>query len=473
VVFNSYSFLVFFAVNVALFLLPLPWTIKKINLLVASYLFYAAWNPPFVLLLMLSAVVDYWLARWIGASENEGFRKCLLLGSLIMNLGLQALFKYGRFIVENFNGVLGFCGVEEQAPLPDLILPLGISFYTFETVSYLIDVYRRRLQPSRSFLDYALFLTFFPHLVAGPIVRAEDFLPQCAIPRRPTWSQFGWGASLMLLGMFQKIILADLVLAGAADRVYVVNAPVATSDAWFGTLAFAGQIFFDFAGYSTCGIGAALCLGFALKTNFKFPYGAIGFSDFWRRWHISLSSWLRDYLYIPMGGSRGAQAAVCRNLMATMLLGGLWHGADWKFVAWGGLHGGYLLGERGLRHYFGHWKILEWPLVRGLLILATFVLVLFTWVYFRADNFASANRILASMFGWTTATESVLGSARKIGIGAVLLGLVLVHTLMRDKSLEDVAAKIPWYAVAGFGAILAMIIILFPGEERAFIYFQF
>jgi alginate O-acetyltransferase complex protein AlgI len=309
-----------------------------------------------------------------------------------------------------------------------LLLPLGISFYTFETVSYLIDVYRKRIEPSRSFLDYAHFLTFFPHLVAGPIVRAADFLPQCVKERKPSMDDFGWGFFLMLLGLTEKIIFADRILAPVADRIYSTSAAVSIGDAWLGTVAFAGQIFFDFAGYSTCGIGAALCLGFRLTRNFRFPYAAIGFSDFWRRWHISLSTWLRDYLYIPMGGNRDSCFAESRNLMVTMLLGGLWHGASWRFVIWGGLHGTFLLAERGVRSVFAGTRISSTLPARFIAAAVTFGLVVVTWAYFRAADLASANRIVLAMLGMTGERATILDPIHYLGTFVLVGAACWPHT---------------------------------------------
>lgn len=307
-VFNSLTFLLFFAVVTALHYVPLPWRTRKANLLLASYLFYAAWNPPFVLLLWFSTMVDWYLAGRIHQSTDDHRRRWLLSLSILTNLGLLGYFKYGYFVLNNLVGVLSAAGIEYRPADLDIILPIGISFYTFQTLSYTIDVYRRRLTPGKSFLDYALYVTFFPQLVAGPIVRAGEFLPQCLTPRRATGSQFGWGLILLVVGLFQKVVLADTLLSPVVDKVYGAGSGIGTIEAWIGTLAFSGQIFFDFAGYSTCAIGVAMCLGFSLPDNFRYPYGAIGFSEFWQRWHISLSSWLRDYLYVPLGGSRhGAQ----------------------------------------------------------------------------------------------------------------------------------------------------------------------
>ncbi|HSG29610.1 MAG TPA: MBOAT family O-acyltransferase, partial [Candidatus Krumholzibacterium sp.] len=313
------------------------------------------------------------------------------------NLGLLGFFKYGGFLLDNFVRLLAMVGIDYQPPAVSIFLPIGISFYTFQTLSYTIDVYRGRLKPWHSFLDFALFVTFFPQLVAGPIVRAASFLPQCQEPKSFQGARLGWGFSLLVVGLFEKAVLADTLMAPIADRVYAAPFDAGFVDAWVGTLAFSAQIFFDFAGYSTCAIGAALCLGFHLPDNFRFPYAAIGFSDFWRRWHVSLSSWLRDYLYVPLGGNRRGDVRTKINLMLTMLIGGLWHGASWRFVVWGGLHGSYLWAERELRGRFGERAWTSSPMARLGLLFFTYYLVCITWVFFRAEDFSSAFALTRAM----------------------------------------------------------------------------
>jgi alginate O-acetyltransferase complex protein AlgI len=324
--FNSLTFVVFFAAVLLAYRVLGNWNAKKAMLLVASYVFYGAWNPPFVALLAISTLVDWFVAKHMALEEDVHIRRRLLVISLLVNLGFLGFFKYGGFLLENFVALMASFGVDYKPAAPSIVLPVGISFYTFQTLSYTLDIYRRRLKPARSFLDFALFVSFFPQLVAGPIVRAADFLPQCVDERRTEARAFGWGLFLMTLGLFEKVVLADGLLAGTADSVFGSPGPASALDTWLGSVAFAGQIFCDFAGYSTCAIGAALCLGFHLPTNFRFPYGAVGFRDFWRRWHISLSTWLRDYLYIPLGGSRNGRWRTLIALMLTMLLGGFLHG---------------------------------------------------------------------------------------------------------------------------------------------------
>src|SRR6476646_2276324 len=350
-VFNSYTFIAFFLVMLILHNMPFSWKTKKINLLLASYLFYAAWNPPFILLLWLSTVVDFFVGRALFTQENKAKKRLLLIISLIGNLGMLCFFKYGGFLLENFTTLVNALGMNYHPAKPNIILPAGISFYTFTTLCYTIDMYKRKSEPVKNLLDFSLFVTFFPHLVAGPIVRPPQLVPQFESPRKATQKQLTQGLLLLTLRLFMKVVMADSMLASTANAVF--NAPNAlpTLDAWMGVLAFSGQIFFDFAGYSTCAIGVALCLGFVLPENFLYPYAAVGFSDFWRRWHITLSAWLRDYLYIPIGGNRKGKLRTYVNLMITMLLGGLWHGASWTFVAWGALHGTYLCVEKLIQDF--------------------------------------------------------------------------------------------------------------------------
>src|SRR5438309_326169 len=344
--FNSLTFVVFFSVVVTVYWNILSWNARKNLLVVASYIFYGAWNPPFAALLFSTTAMEFWLGRQIAKANPGPPRKGWLIASVCMNLSMLGFFKYGNFLLQNFQWLLARIGIIYQPPHLDILLPVGISFYTFHSLSYTLDIYRGVLQPTKSLRDFVLAVSFFPQLVAGPIVRAGDFLPQLVRPPGLRAGQFLWGLLLMTLGLFEKIVLADTMLSGSADRIFGYAGPLVALDSWLGVMAFAGQIFFDFAGYSTCAIGAALCLGFVLPQNFRFPYAAIGFSDFWRRWHITLSAWLRDYLYIPLGGNRKGRFRTYVNLMVTMLLGGLWHGANWTFVAWGGLHGLYLWVEK-------------------------------------------------------------------------------------------------------------------------------
>lgn len=468
--FNSLTFLVFFAITLSIYYLPLSWRFKKLHLLIASYLFYAAWNPPFVLLLWLSTVVDWSVANKIASVPKNQAKKWLII-SLLVNLGLLSYFKYTNFILENFVILINQFGISYHPALPNIILPVGISFYTFQTLSYTIDVYRGA-KPCRSFLDFALFVTFFPQLVAGPIVRAGYFLAQCDTPKLATKQQLGWGLNLLVIGLFTKIVFADTLLAPIVDAVYAHPNHASGLDAWFATFAFSAQIFFDFSGYSTCAIGAALCFGFALPDNFHAPYAAIGFSDFWRRWHISLSTWLRDYLYISLGGNRHGTLNTYRNLLITMLLGGLWHGAAWGFIIWGGLHGIFLIIERVLHPIFSQTQWIKFSAVQLFFALLTYLLVCITWIFFRAPELNHATQLLHAMFFGQF--HNILLSNAQIGLITVLVGGLLSYQwLMRNSCLEHLAARIPLAGRAIFLAILLICLLFTPGDQRAFIYFQF
>jgi alginate O-acetyltransferase complex protein AlgI len=472
-IFNSLTFLVFYTVVLVLHNLPFPWRVKKLNLLLASYVFYAAWNPPFVALLWISTVLDWYCAKFLYTESRPAHRRFWLGLSLAGNLGMLGYFKYGEFLLENWAAAMAKLGVQYVPPEWDIVLPVGISFYTFQTMAYTLDVYLRRARPAQSFLDYALFVTFFPQLVAGPIVRPTDLVPQFAEPRRPSANMFLWGLGLMTLGLFEKTVIADGALSPAADAVYGFKDAPTALDAWLGTLAFSGQIFSDFAGYSTTAIGCSLCLGFSLTDNFRYPYAAIGFSDFWRRWHISLSTWLRDYLYIPLGGNQKGRRRTYVNLMATMLLGGLWHGASWTFVAWGGLHGFYLAVERWLKERFYHLKLHQRTGFKIAAAILTYALVNVTWVFFRAESFPAAWLMLGSMVGANADMKAVLPTIHIIQTVLVIAAILVAHWTLRERKLEEVMARTPWWLLGALWGAMVFLIIITQDEGHAFIYFQF
>ena len=493
-VFNSYTFMVFFAVMLLLHNLPLPWKVKKINLLLASYVFYAAWNPPFILLLWLATIVDYFVGRRLYTEPNKHKRKLLLVISLIGNLGMLVFFKYGTFLLENFTSLVNAMGMHYQPAKPNIILPAGISFYTFTTLCYTIDMYKRKSEPVRSLLDFSLFVTFFPHLVAGPIVRPPQLVPQFESPRTANRKQLMQGLLLITLGLFMKVVLADSMLAEPANTIFNSKDALNGLDAWMGVLAFSGQIFFDFAGYSTCAIGVAACLGFVLPENFLYPYAATGFSDFWRRWHITLSAWLRDYLYIPLGGNRKGAFRTYINLMVTMLLGGLWHGANWTFVVWGALHGFYLMAEKfiqdvkpklrlrstllneasvALRGISAPRFLKALPSSNFMYALFTFFLVNVTWVFFRAPDFASAWRLLASMFGAVHNGAVLLSNLSIVKVSVITICMLGTHWYMRNRRVLGVADKLPWWLLGLVWSILLILLILSQESSSSFIYFQF
>jgi alginate O-acetyltransferase complex protein AlgI len=471
--FNSLTFVVFFVVVVALYWSLRGWELRKNLLVVASYIFYGAWNPPFAALLFSTTAMDFWLGRQIRKAQDRHRKRAWLVASVCMNLSMLGFFKYGNFMLQNFQWFLSRVGIIYQPPHLDILLPVGISFYTFHSLSYTLDIYRGVLQPTRSLRDFVLAVSFFPQLVAGPIVRAGDFLPQLQHPPRLKINQFFWGVALMTLGLFEKIVLADTLLSGPADRIFGYPGPLVAMDSWAGVLAFAGQIFCDFAGYSICAIGAAVALGFHLKDNFRFPYAAIGFSDFWRRWHISLSTFLRDYLYIPLGGNQVRPFRAALNLVIVMFLGGLWHGAAWTFVVWGLLHGSYLVIERIFRIFFEQKPWAGTLPVRLLAGFATYGAVCIAWVFFRASDFTVASRMLGGMFGQHPHGDAILATRELLQIGVVTAGLISVHWAMRDNTFETAVMRLPTWTVTAIWSVMAVAIIFTQGSSNAFIYFQF
>jgi alginate O-acetyltransferase complex protein AlgI len=495
--FNSYTFIVFFAIMLVMHnVIPFPWKVKKINLLLASYIFYAAWNPPFILLLWLSTVVDFFVGRSLYTQKNKHARNVLLVLSLIGNLGMLCFFKYGGFLLDNFVLLVHAVGIDFHPAKPNIILPAGISFYTFTTLCYTIDMYKRKSEPVRSMLDFSLFVTFFPHLVAGPIVRPPQLVPQFESPHTASKKQLLNGLFLVTLGLFMKVVLADGMLSGTSDAIFTAKNILHPLDAWMGVLAFSGQIFFDFAGYSSCAIGVASCLGFVLPENFLYPYAAIGFSDFWRRWHITLSAWLRDYLYIPLGGNRKGSFRTYLNLMITMLLGGLWHGANWTFVVWGALHGVYLWIEkwitdrriRGLvavpvaianqhevvtQGYMAPRFLKKVKSSNFHLALLTFFLVNVTWVFFRSADFTTAWRLLASMFGISKNGTELLSGLAIIQVTLITIGLVACHWKMRNTRVLTVASHQKWWVLGSVWAFMLIMLVLSQQSASSFIYFQF
>jgi alginate O-acetyltransferase complex protein AlgI len=473
VVFNSLTFLVFLAVVLVVYwLAPLSWTARKGFLLGMSVLFYGAWRVEYLAIIAVSLLVDFHVGRAMAAAEDGRRRKALLVISLVSNLGMLAYFKYANFALDNARSLFDLFGWEVAVPRSDFLLPVGISFYTFQTLSYTIDIYRRQMPPWRSLLDFSLFVTFFPQLVAGPIVRAADFRDQVDAPPRVPGHVFVWGLTLAIWGLFQKVVLSDALLAGPADLVFLAAEPVGVRDAWLGTLAFAGQIYFDFAGYSLAAIGIAAMLGFTLPDNFRAPYAARGFGDFWRRWHISLSSWLRDYLYISLGGNRGTRAQTSRNLMATMLLGGLWHGASWNFVLWGALHGGYQVAERYVRRVTDSVAWLQGRAGQLLGMFATFLLTCWAWVPFRAPDLPTTLSVWQALLGFATPT-TLIGSRDSALVALVTVAMLVGHSIARDTTLEALATRVPWPVRAVLLGVLLYLIATNLEQGRAFLYFQF
>jgi alginate O-acetyltransferase complex protein AlgI len=468
--FVSNQFLVFFLVTYFVYWLT-PWQRGRLAwLLAASCVFYMSWNPLLILLILFTASVDYAAALLMERTERPGRRRALLVASISINLSLLVFFKYANFLVGNLHGAFNIIGLDFDRPIFQLALPLGISFYTFETISYIVDVYRKKIRAVRNPLDYALFIMFFPHLVAGPIVRPGDFLPQVRRPKRFSWARLELGVRIFLLGFCKKAVLADQ-LGAIAEPIFADPGAYASSALWIGVIAYALQIYGDFSGYSDMAIGLAHMFGFKLKANFNMPYLAASITEFWHRWHISLSTWLRDYLYIPLGGSKHGTFATCRNLMITMLLGGFWHGASWTFVIWGAYHGALLVVHRLLRggeptgcH---RWAYIAYPLK----VVGTFVLVCVGWVFFRATTLEAALTILHGMF-WPAAGTLLAGAT--VGIFAAGVTAAVLGHAAGSLDVERWQRRWPAPVVGSLtGLFVVVTLLLVPENGRNFIYFQF
>jgi alginate O-acetyltransferase complex protein AlgI len=406
--FNTIAYAKFFAfVFVAYWLLARHRAFRLVFLLGASYAFYAQWDWRFLPLIVGSSTLDYWLALRIDAERDPRARKRWLVLTVVCNLGLLGFFKYWNFGANTAAALLSSLGLREPGPPSwalQLALPVGISFYTFESMSYVIDVYRRSMEPCRSYLRYLLFVAFFPHLVAGPIVRPAQLLPQ--FDREPELDAHQGSAALFLIavGLFKKVAVGDYLAVNLVDRVFDRPAAFSALETLAGVYGYALQIYCDFSGYTDIALGSAALLGITLNENFRSPYQSADLQEFWRRWHISLSTWLRDYLYIPLGGSQGPPWKTYRNLLLTMVLGGLWHGASWTFIFWGLLHGGALALTRAWQRF--RYKDGEPPRRRGprraLAVCLTFHYVCFAWVFFRAESFAKALDVLKQIGTLTT-----------------------------------------------------------------------
>ncbi len=464
--FNSWHFIAFFLV-----VFVITWPMKRYSvlwrftMLVASYYFYGSWNWMYLGLIMFSTVFDFWVGRRLDLAKDP---RRWIIGSVFINLGVLAFFKYTNFAFETANWGLAAMEAAFRFNAIDVALPVGISFYTFQSMSYTIDVYRGDLKPRSSLLDYALFVAFFPQLVAGPIVRASEFFRDLDSPKHIPAKGIAYALILIALGYVKKAVFADS-LAEVADPVW--DAPMA-HDAWtvlLAVYAFAFQIYFDFSGYTDIAIGIAMLFGFEFPKNFNYPYMATSLQDFWRRWHMTLSRWLRDYLYIALGGNRISVSRTYVNLFLTMLLGGLWHGASWNFVIWGALHGSWLVIERLILARIPGWesnfigvKVFRWFL--------TFHVVCLSWIFFRAKTFDGALLMLGQIGQLAQAT---FDTAARNGI-AILCILLLLHWAFGRFDLKHRIGNASWPVHVGATTLALLVLALFtPDTVAPFIYFQF
>ena len=458
--FNSLTFAAFLPVTVASFRL-VPARFRVTVLLVASYIFYSWWDVRFLSLIVVSTLTDYLVGRSLHAAVKSGRRKALLATSIGVNLALLGFFKYWGFFADSAATLLDRIGVEPNLPFLSVVLPVGISFYTFQTMSYTIDVYRGRIEPERNLPRFALFVAFFPQLVAGPIERASSLLPQLRkLPRSATRIQWGGSLALIARGLFRKVVIADGV-APIANQVFENPDRFGALTLAMGVVAFSIQIYGDFAGYTDIARGTAKLFGIDLMENFRAPYMAGSFSEFWRRWHISLSTWLRDYLYIPLGGSRGSRLDTYRNLMITMLLGGLWHGAGWGFVIWGGLHGLYLVVEKAVNA--------RRPVPLRLPSVIVFSIVTLTWIPFRASTLSLTGEVAQGLFRL---------DGQQLLFAPVTLATLGILMMVIDKADQSGHVD-PVWAWPGFarglsyGAALIAAFLFASQSVVPFIYFQF
>lgn len=491
--FNSFHFLVFFPIVVFVYFL-IPQKIRYIWLLIASYYFYMSWNPKYVLLLLFSTIVTYTsglLIAYFSRLNNQRGKKLTAIASFFLNLSLLFGFKYFEFAIINLNRVLSALHIRLLNPSFDVLLPVGISFYVFQSLSYTMDVYRGEIEIEKNFLQYALFVCFFPQLVAGPIERSKNLLGQLKEHHNFEFDRVRDGLLLMLWGYFLKLVLADRI-AVIVDTVYGDYVTYGGCYLIVASILFAFQIYCDFAGYSTIAMGAAQVMGFHLMENFDCPYFSRSVSEFWRRWHISLSSWFRDYLYIPLGGNRKGRWRKYVNLMIVFLASGLWHGAQWSYVVWGGLNGCFqIIGEclqpiKKWYHRFLHMNC-ESLGHKILNILVTFLLIDFTWIFFRAEQLTTAFAIIKSMFTvynpWILFDESLYG----LGLGRkefqwmiYSIGILIFADFMKYRGIQIrkvIAQQEIW--CRWFCYIVAILYILLLGVwgnsyvESNFIYFQF
>ena len=476
--FNSLDFAIFIPIVFILYWFVFNNNLKWQNSLIAvsSYVFYGWWDWRFLSLILFSTLVDYFIGIALSKEYSPSKRKILLWFSILINLGFLGFFKYYNFFLDNFKSAFTFFGSEINTNSLDIILPVGISFYTFQTLSYTIDIYRGKLKPTTNFISFAAFVSFFPQLVAGPIERATNLLPQFYRKRKFEYSQAVDGLRQILWGLFKKIVIADNC-AEYANMIFNHSDDYSGSTLFIGAIFFAFQIYGDFSGYSDIAIGTSRLFGFNLMRNFAFPYFSRDIAEFWRRWHISLSTWFRDYLYIPLGGSRGGTWMKVRNTFIIFIVSGFWHGANWTFLIWGFLNALYFLPVLLAKKNRMNLEVVAYnsslPSLKEFFnIVLTFVLTTFAWIFFRAENVGHAFNILKEIF-----SNSFLKIPTVLPFMIILLTIffIIVEWLGRrdEFAIEKLGFKTSRYARWGFYMFIAALIFLFDGKEQAFIYFQF
>ncbi len=480
--FNSLDFAIFLPIVFFLYWFVTNKNLKVQNFLIviASYFFYGWWDWRFLSLIIFSTIVDYLVGRALAKQDNTKKRKILLWISILVNLGFLGFFKYYNFFLDNFVTAFSFFGGEIQANSLNIILPVGISFYTFQTLSYTIDVYRGKLKPTKDFIAFSAFVSFFPQLVAGPIERATHLLPQFYKKRVFDYGLAIIGMRQILWGLFKKVVIADNS-ATIANEIFNNSGDYSGSTLIVGALFFTFQIYGDFSGYSDIAIGTSRLFGFDLMKNFNFPYFSRDIAEFWRRWHISLSTWFRDYLYIPLGGSRGGTSMKVRNTFIIFIVSGFWHGANWTFIVWGALNAIYFLPllllkkNRDNTGNIAHDKYL--PTFREFLnMLTTFGLTVLAWIFFRADSIGHAWSYLTSIFSESLFTIPSFSGTESANTTAILIIIfTIVEWLGRESefAIEKLDLKLNKPLRWMFYFVIILLMFVFTGEEQQFIYFQF
>ena len=481
--FNSWEFLIFYPIVAALYFL-LPKKMKWPLLLIASYYFYAFYQADLLFLIILTTAVSFFMSHLIERTEKASLKKLYLSLTLVVCLGVLFFYKYFNFLGTSVAGIISLFGKEPPSLVLDLVLPVGISFYTFQTLSYVIDVYRGQVKTEKNFFFYALFVTFFPQLVAGPIERPSNLIPQLKEAHAPTRANFVRGGKQMLLGFFKKICVADLV-ASYVSAVYNSPDQATAPSIIIATLMFAVQIYCDFSGYTDIATGCARIMGIKLMKNFDHPYSATSVKEFWARWHISLSGWFRDYLYIPLGGSRRSPLRNMLNVFIVFLVSGLWHGANWTFVVWGALHGLYrvvgtltldkrnaLISRTGLKT--------DSPLVVGVRRVVTFLLVCLAWVFFRANSISDAFTLLGALFTRSASLGSAFASMQLDTVSILLVIFAVATMILIDRAVSydevdssDILTRDGAFIYYVFAVMFVWLLLLSRGQSSTFIYFQF
>jgi len=479
--FNSLDFAIFLPLVFLIYWFVVNKNLKLQNLfiLVASYVFYGWWDWRFLSLIVFSSMVDYTVGIQLAKKENPQIRKLLLLTSILVNIGFLGFFKYYNFFLESFTDAFSFFGHSFESSRLNIILPVGISFYTFQTLSYSIDVYKRKLEPTKDFVAFFAFVSFFPQLVAGPIERAVNLLPQFYKKRQFEYNNAIDGMRQILWGLFKKVVIADNCAVMVND-IFNYHEQYSGITLVLGVLLFAFQIYGDFSGYSDIAIGTSRLFGFNLMQNFAFPYFSRDMAEFWRRWHISLSTWFRDYVYIPLGGSKGTKVKIIRNTFIIFVVSGFWHGANWTFIVWGALNAIYflplLLLKRNRRNLDVAAKGKYLPNFREIIqIGSTFTLTLIAWIFFRAESVSHAFSYIKNIFTKTTQYPERLDIKATILVLVWISILIVVEWLQREKQhaleLDDV--KINKFVKWGIYYLIVFLLFYFGGSQQEFIYFQF